>query len=120
MRHHRGGNGDPAKIAPGLRNHFVYEVYDKSDTVIYIGCTRRPEARWRDHRADGTKTAMVKEAHRCRMYGPYDYPTARRIERAQQFDLRPKHNAIPITRTRDEAWWITRAPLTYLDAEVSA
>lgn len=80
-----GGNGrHPERIADGLRNHFVY--------VLYIGCTRRPEARWREH-AQGSYRQMVSETSRRRMAGPYDYDyaTARRIERSEQIRLRPKY-----------------------------
>jgi predicted GIY-YIG superfamily endonuclease len=110
----------PELIAQGLRNHFVYQVFNKAGDVIYVGCTRRPEKRWKEHQADPTRRQMVREARRFRMFGPYDYPTARRIEREQQFDLRPKHNAIPITRSRSEAWWISGAKATYLDGGASA
>lgn len=121
MKHHRGGNGDPSLIAHGLRNHFVYHVYNASGEVIYIGCTRRPEMRWREHKQDCTRRKMVAEAHRFKMFGPYDYATARRIERERQFDLRPKHNpGLPITRDRADAWWIKNAPLTFLDQEMRA
>lgn len=106
-----------ALAAPGLRNHFVYHVLNRRGEVIYIGCTRRPERRWKDHRRDLWRQDMVSEACRFKMFGPYDFPTARRIERAHTFDLKPKHNAIPITRDRREAhWWLGRKPHTpYID-----
>lgn len=88
-----GGNGrHPERIADGLRNHFVYWLYDAAGNVLYIGCTRRPEARWREH-AQGSYRQMVSETSRRRMAGPYDYDyaTARRIERSEQIRLRPKY-----------------------------
>lgn len=111
----RGGNGDPTLLAPGLRNHFVYHIYDKDGDVIYVGCSRRPFKRWREHKQDGRMRGMVSEAARFKMFGPFDYPTARRIERERQYDLRPRYNTIPITRDRNEAAWIAYAPFTYLE-----
>lgn len=84
----RGGNGrHPERIAPGLRNHFVYWLYDADDTVLYIGCTRRPEQRWIEHKSGSRRLGAL--VARKRMAGPYDYPTARRIEREQQQLLKP-------------------------------
>lgn len=79
-----GGNANYLRtVAPGTRDHFVYWLYGKGNTVLYIGCTRRPEARWREH-CDGSHRAMVKQVVRRKMAGPYDYETARRIERDEQ------------------------------------
>lgn len=60
------------------REHFVYRVYDAAGRVIYVGRTRRPDARWQVHRSQ--KRDMVHQAHSCRMAGPYKYETANRIE----------------------------------------
>lgn len=110
------GNGKrPDLLVPGLRNHFVYRFYNAAGEIIYVGCTRRPEQRWKEHQKDSR--SMVAEAVACRMSGPYDYPSARRIERQQQYDYRPKYNPTPITRDRGEAPWAAYSPETYLDPE---
>jgi excinuclease UvrABC nuclease subunit len=75
----------------GLRNHFVYRVYDVDDEVIYVGFTRKPETRWKAHRWQSRD--MVAEAAYCRMAGPYDYPTARRIEALQIHQFQPYYNS---------------------------
>lgn len=83
-----GGNGKrPELIVPGLRNHFVYWMYDTEGACLYVGCTRRPTKRWREH-CSNNKQLVAAVAHK-RMAGPYDYPTARRIEREQQIKLKP-------------------------------
>lgn len=82
------GNGrHPELIRPGLRNHFVYVLKSRAGAVLYVGCTRRPEARWAQHRAQ--RPDMVALVASARMLGPYDYPTARRIERETQIRLSP-------------------------------
>ena len=60
------------------RNQFVYRVYNAAGEVIYVGRTSRPEHRWSVHRS--AKRDMVHQTHACRMAGPYEYETARRIE----------------------------------------
>jgi len=85
-----GNAKNPHLIAPGLRNHFVYLLADESGEVIYVGCTRNPEQRWRDHR---TTKRWSSEVASKRMVGPYDYPTARRIERELQDLHRPRYDA---------------------------
>jgi predicted GIY-YIG superfamily endonuclease len=112
----RGGNGrNPEQLDPALRNHFVYWFYDADGECIYVGCTRHPEKRWRQHRQNSRR--IVAETARCRMAGPYSYFMARRIERAQQFDLRPKYCCIPITRYREDAPWIKHSPPTYVGGD---
>lgn len=86
-----GGNGrylDAFK--EGVRDHFVYTLYGENDTVLYVGCTRRPEKRWREHRS-GSNRKMIAQVVRKKMSGPYDYLTARRLEREQQIALRPTY-----------------------------
>lgn len=94
-----GGNGrHPELIKPGLRNHFVYWVWDADGQLLYIGCTRRPEVRWKEHLA-GSSRVWARRAARRRMAGPYDYPTARRIEREQQLALNPQYGH-PLARPK--------------------
>jgi hypothetical protein len=81
----------PERIQPGLRNHFVYYTYNAAGEVIYIGCTRQPETRWKQHQY--MNPALAAEATHCRMSGPYDFTTARRIEKREQYKHRPRHDA---------------------------
>jgi predicted GIY-YIG superfamily endonuclease len=81
---------DPSLIADGFRNHFVYWVYDDQGAVIYVGCTRNPKGRWQNHKY--AKLEMVAEAYYCRMAGPYDFRTARRIEKEQRHKHNPRHD----------------------------
>jgi len=97
-----GGNGrHPERTADGLRNHFVYWMYDADGEVP---CTRRPEQRWREHQRDNK--ALVSLVARKTMSGPYDYATARRIERQQQDTLRPTWD----TRFRSGRRYARRRP----------
>jgi predicted GIY-YIG superfamily endonuclease len=72
----------------------VYTLYGEDNKVLYVGCTRRPEVRWREHCSGGNRR-MVSQVVRKKMSGPYDYLTARRIEREQQIALRPTYGRIP-------------------------
>ena len=81
----------PERFADGNRNHFVYYVYDRAGEVIYIGCTRNLDRRWSDHKY--FRQPMQAEAVRVRVSGPYDYKTARRIEKSEQYRYRPRYDA---------------------------
>ena len=81
----------PERTAAGVRNHFVYYVYDELGEVIYIGCTRSPSRRWKQHKR--WNPAMVAAAYYCRMAGPYDFATARQVEKYEQYKYRPRFDA---------------------------
>lgn len=69
------------------RRHFVYWMFDADGDCLYIGITIQPTARWKTHRRRfGTEVAAK------RMAGPYTEPVARRIEREQRAELRPKYD----------------------------
>ena len=70
-----------------IRDHFVYWLFDADGTCLYVGCTKRPEQRWRQHSA--LKKEMVAKVATRRMSGPYTFGTARKIEREQQYLLNP-------------------------------
>lgn len=82
-----GNARHPELIRPGVRNHFVYVLSSDAGATLYVGCTRRPEARWAQHKAGRPEMAALVAS--ARMLGPYDYTTARRIERDMQIRLRP-------------------------------
>lgn len=64
---------------PTLRNHFVYRYLDATGALLYIGCSIRPDVRYREHRQ--MRFEMVERIARIKMQGPYNYQTARQIER---------------------------------------
>lgn len=63
---------------PLLREHFVYRVYDKAGRLIYIGCSRRPEKRLKEHKFDSPR--WHSQMASVRLSGPYNYETARQLE----------------------------------------
>lgn len=73
---------------PTRREHFVYRAYDAADDLLYVGCTARLDERFRTHR-------MSTEWHplmtRLRLSGPYNYDTARQLEREALHTERPLH-----------------------------
>lgn len=84
----RGDYRDPAS-----REHFVYRIYDSAGRLLYVGCSMRPEKRWAEHRAD--RKSWTSRAQRFRMSGPYNYDTARRLEREALRDEYPLHAMTP-------------------------
>lgn len=72
------------------REHFVYWLFDDADRCLYVGMTRQPEARFRQHRA--TKPDMIAQVATKRMAGPFGIDAARQLEREQQDDLSPVYD----------------------------
>lgn len=71
----------------GVREHFVYWMFDAEGVCLYVGMTRQPEKRWKTHQYE--KPVMIARIASKRMAGPYLIETARRIEREEQDRLRP-------------------------------
>lgn len=69
----------PELREPGIRVHFVYRLLAEDGRLLYVGCSRRPVQRWRDLR--GTHRKLAAQVSRIRMAGPYDFKTARAVER---------------------------------------
>lgn len=64
---------------PDLREHYVYRHYDAAGRLLYVGCSLRPEARFKDHKASRAPwTTLVAKS---KLVGPYTYKVARDIER---------------------------------------
>lgn len=89
----------------GVRNHFVYRVFDADGDLLYIGCTKNFERRWREQKVDRPK--MTAAATRCKLSGPYTYETARRLEaeaiEAEAIEAEnPLHN-FTLARRRERA-----------------
>lgn len=70
------------------RSHFVYRLWDAEGRLLYVGRSRRPVDRMREHKVDGRPMHMVA---RIAAQGPYPYEQAKALER----------QAI---RTEDPAW----------------
>lgn len=65
--------------APHLREHYVYRAFAADGTLLYVGCTRNPTGRASEHRG---QSQWFKRAKSFRMVGPFNYDTARAMERA--------------------------------------
>lgn len=63
-----------------VRNHFVYRYFDSAGDLLYIGCSHRPEVRWKEHKT--SRPGMCAAVTKVTMAGPYSYTKAREIERA--------------------------------------
>ena len=61
------------------RDHFVYRVYDAAGELLYVGCTKRLDRRWIEHKTE--RPGMVAAMARIRLQGPYNRERARDLER---------------------------------------
>lgn len=80
------------------RTHFVYRVFDAHGLLLYVGCTARPEARWKQHRASGSP--WPKFADSFAMQGPYTSDVAFAIESSAIESEGPFFNALRQHRGR--------------------
>lgn len=74
---------------PQRREHFVYRAFDLHGRLLYVGCTMRLAERWAEHRA---WSRWASRARRFRISGPYNYDTARRLEREAVRSEHPRFN----------------------------
>ncbi|WP_152203598.1 GIY-YIG nuclease family protein [Georgenia thermotolerans] len=77
---------------PSLREHYVYRFYDADGALLYIGCTVDPRMRWKEHKS--FRREMTDRVAKVRMQGPYNYDTARAIEKQAIKDEHPTENVI--------------------------
>lgn len=84
-----------------LRDHFVYRFYDIEDQLLYIGCTKRPQQRWQEHR--GSRRHMTDRVHRIRMVGPFTRTVAREIEAQALSSENPLYGWTPQKRAESQA-----------------
>lgn len=75
---------------PLVRNHFVYRLFDQAGALLYVGCSIRPVDRIKEHRMMSPE--MVAATARVKVQGPYNYQTARQIERAAILSEDPRCN----------------------------
>lgn len=77
---------------PLLRQHFVYRAFDESGALLYIGCSKNLRERMGEHRSF---SPWFAHAARFTLAGPYNYETARQIERDAIHSERPLYNQTP-------------------------
>lgn len=77
-----------------VRDHFVYRTYGSEGELLYVGCTKRLDQRWYEHKLE--KSQMYSQTVRCRLQGPYTRDVARRIERDAIREEQPLHGWTPI------------------------
>src|SRR5699024_3460206 len=100
------------------RNHFVYRMFDQHGQLLYVGCTMRPQQRWREHR--GERTHMTDRVSKLQMWGPYTRPVAREIEKkalATEFPMfgsTPQRKRIKAKRNR----WVNQETVRLYQAGV--
>ena len=85
------------------RTHFVYRIFDEFDHLLYVGCTKAPEARWRQHRAE--KKPWLTFMERTHMMGPFDRATAFAKERETIEAEQPYYNSLSEHRRIAGANW---------------
>lgn len=85
---------------PGLREHFVYRAFDADGALLYVGCSLNPEARHREHRG---QSRWYPLAATFKMQGPYNYDTARQIERDAIRTESPRFNGNEPHKVRVQA-----------------
>lgn len=74
------------------RTHFVYTAWDSAGRPLYVGCSKKPVARQREHRAH---SLWFQYATRFTMSGPYPETTALALERERIVTVRPHFNWQP-------------------------
>lgn len=80
----------PGYMDPARREHFVYRAYDAAGQLLYVGCTLRPSLRYQEHKGQSRWFCMASS---FKMQGPYNYETARRLEREAIHSEHPIHNS---------------------------
>lgn len=62
-----------------VRKHYVYWALDADGILLYVGCTIDPKRRLAEHKA--SKAGWIEHLDSFRHFGPYNFYTARDIER---------------------------------------
>jgi len=61
------------------RDHFVYRAWDEFGLLLYVGCTKQPTVRWKQHKTS-EQALWTQYAQRFLLSGPYERKTALRLE----------------------------------------
>ena len=85
------------RLGPRGIPHFVYRVYDAADVLLYVGCTARPEGRWRNHLSS---SPWARFAARIEWQVGGNFHDARVIEAHAIRDEQPFHNRRRYTSAR--------------------
>jgi excinuclease UvrABC nuclease subunit len=83
---------------PELTEHYVYRLLGKKGRLLYIGCSMNLKGRLAEHRRNGLFGHLIG---RVETEGPYDYFTARGVEREAILRLRPPYNTEWCARDAD-------------------
>jgi predicted GIY-YIG superfamily endonuclease len=86
-------------VITDAREYFVYRMLDADGQLLYVGCTKRLDKRWSEHKS--SRRNMVPQVARCRLQGPYTRPVALQIERAAIRSEEPLYGWTP-TRHREK------------------
>lgn len=87
------------------RDHFVYRTFGSEGELLYVGCTKRLDHRWREHKME--RRRMVDLTVSCRLQGPFTREVARRLEREAIRSEEPLFGWTPIKgleRRRRNIW----------------
>lgn len=95
------------------RDHFVYRIRNAEGDLLYIGMTRKPQARWAQHRA---RSPWFSSASTVRMIGPLSREDASDLERLLILKAGPIHNGLR-TLPLYPAWAKWRAEVQRICAE---
>lgn len=95
-----------------IRDHYVYRSYDADGQLLYVGCTKQPAARHKQHR-DGS--AWYPYAARFVMCGPMGKVGARALEYKQNNTLGPAfgRTAVKASDILRFSWAAARFRKTY-------
>lgn len=64
---------------PERREHYVYRAYNSVGSLLYLGCSMDPEKRMKYHR--NANSPWLSRSRKFVVAGPYNYDTARRLEK---------------------------------------
>lgn len=106
-RYSRPENAGHPVRDPNIREHYVYRALNASDELLYVGCSLNPPKRVVEHKSTSD---WYGQATRYKLSGPYNYETARELERQAIATERPLYNYTPERR----AWKMAHD--SYIDA----
>ncbi len=107
--HDQGGENAVAEGQHDIpRRHFVYWMFDADGEALYVGVTKYPEQRLRQHRRNPWFPRVASK----RMAGPFTKTTALALERQQQDELQPVYD-VRQSMMRTRARRYPNAPTRY-------